>query len=94
MGLWGDFMFMMESFPQPLRVLLDTNVYGLLATVEPGLVLRIHESNQVRVYGCAVVRKELRETPSHVKIQGAKLRVKMLVYMMNWWEGMICQWAI
>lgn len=61
-----------------LRVLLDTNIYGLLASSEADLVSEIVASQKIVVYGCSVVRKELRETPSSKMVGSKKLRMQML----------------
>ncbi len=57
------------------RVLLDTNIYGLVFTAAenvslPDLLLGKH----FVVCGSAVIRQELRDIPKNVKVKGTKLR--------------------
>lgn len=63
---------------QPVRVLIDTNVYDFLATVNPEFVLKIIASKHIKVYGCRVIRNELRNTPVYKMTGSKKLRVQML----------------
>ena len=79
MGLWGDFMLMTESFPQPLRVLLDTNVYGLLATVEPGLVCtqdtKTMASEHAQKAYFAINKKNGLRTPEFILLEDFKKKI-------------------
>ncbi len=53
-----------------LRVIFDTNVYGLLA-LEPKIAIikeKIVKDPNFIVYGFQPIRKELRETPKHEKL--------------------------
>lgn len=63
---------------QPLRVMLDTNVYEFLATVEAELIPKIIVSEKVKVYGCRLVRRQLRDTPKNKMAGTIKLRINML----------------
>ncbi len=65
----------------PLRVLLDTNVYGVLAeSASPELLEKIGSSEKITVYGFSVVRKELREMPKTMKLAGKSFRGVLLNY--------------
>ena len=65
----------------PLRVLLDTNVYGVLAeSASPELLEKIGSSERIIVYGFSVVRKELRETPKNLRLTGKSFRGALLNY--------------
>lgn len=84
-GVGIDFRFVFLLFsrlillvPQPLRLMLDTNIYGHLVSEERDLVPKINESEKVVVYGCKVVRDELRDTPKEEKIENRKLRIELL----------------
>lgn len=64
---------------QKLRVLFDTNIYGLI--VEKGLkelVDRIVEEKPAIIYGSRLIRNELRETPKELSVGGRNLRITML----------------
>jgi hypothetical protein len=63
------------------RLLLDTNVYGLLAADNE--LFRVREAyNQKKrdypIYGCSLIRNELRATPKGRLHLGRNLRVAML----------------
>lgn len=62
----------------PLRVLLDTNIYDLLVSSEKNLVEKIISSEKVVVYGCKVIRNELRDTPTGELVNGKRLRNELL----------------
>ena len=62
------------------RVLLDTNIYGLLI-VDPmrkSLKEKLIESNEYVVYGLSIIRKELRDTPRDILGPDGKLRIFLL----------------
>ncbi len=62
-----------------LKVLLDTNIYGVLVEKgKLGLVEQILKTGKVAVYGCKLIRDELRETPAWKSAAGKKLRNTML----------------
>lgn len=61
----------------PFRVMIDSSVYELLV-LEETLIPKIVSSRNLVVYGCRVVRKELRETPPHKKVGSKKLKILML----------------
>lgn len=51
------------------RLLLDTNIYGLMTERKEGVVFQgLVEKAQAIVYGCSVVRKELRDVPKKRKM--------------------------
>ncbi len=65
----------------PIRILLDTNSYGLLAEeASPELFSKIESSGNVVIYGLSIVRQELRDTPKGATRNGAKLRNLLLNY--------------
>ncbi len=60
------------------RVLLDTNVYGLIVEKEdPEKVREIIRNSSIIIYGIAIIRKELRATPKGI-IDGINLRMDLL----------------
>ena len=62
-----------------LRVIFDTNIYGLLAT-EPGcegITKRIQSDEGFIVYGYAPIRREIRDIPKKTKMS-RKVRVQLL----------------
>ena len=62
------------------RVILDTNIYGLLATDEDRLKIidKLKNTNKLIVYGFKIVRNELRDIPASLKIQNKSLRIDLL----------------
>lgn len=62
------------------RIILDTNVYGLLAAENERLSLieKIKARSKMIVYGFRVIRNELRGTPKSTKIQNKSLRIDLL----------------
>ncbi len=63
------------------RLLLDTNIYGLLAADPELLSLKSayqKKKQEFLIYGFALVRKELRETPKSKSVLGKNLRIAML----------------
>ena len=78
MALFGDVM------KQPLRILFDTNVYGILAEeASPALLGKMETSENVIIYGFSLVRKELRDTPKNLVQKGRKFRNILLNYYDN-----------
>lgn len=55
-----------------LKVLLDTNIYGLIIEQDLDLVESIPNCRDIVVYGNNTIRKELRETPKTKKVQATK----------------------
>ncbi len=62
------------------RVILDTNIYGMIVIDEDREKVRetIQMSNSVIVYGISLIRKELRDTPKNIRAGGIKLRNDLL----------------
>ena len=61
------------------RVLLDTNVYGLL--IERGDARNLEiltEKGFLDVYGSEIIRKELRSVPKNIKNEGRNFRIILL----------------
>ena len=67
----GDFM--------AFRVLIDTNVYEKLYEYDLARVYALIESGKIIVYGCKVVRDELREIPPSVRVDGKSYRNQLLL---------------
>lgn len=63
------------------RLLLDTNIYGLMAA-DPLLTklkeLHTNKKNDIIIYGFPLIRRELRATPKTKLYQGRNLRVTLL----------------
>ena len=63
---------------EPLRALLDTNTYEILYKKQFANLVKLIESNLVIIYGCKIVRDELREIPKSVKVDGKSYRSVLL----------------
>ena len=64
--------------PAPKKVMLDTNVYDKISLLDEDLIPRIVASGSVIVYGCRVIRQELRAVPRQEKAGSRKLRLVLL----------------
>ncbi len=61
------------------RVLLDTNIYGLIAlSDESDKITENIAKGEIIVVGFDLIRKELRSTPKNLKIGDKKLRIELL----------------
>ena len=63
------------------RVLLDTNIYGLIVvdTERDDIHDSIHKNkDSLLIYGFSIIRKELRDVPKRIKQKGRKLRIDLL----------------
>ena len=62
------------------RLLVDTNIYGLIAKDEDRLEIvgKIKISGKIIIYGFKIIRNELRDTPKLIKIQERSLRIDLL----------------
>ncbi len=60
--------------PRQLRVMLDTNVYEFLKLQYLDPLSKLINEKKITVYGCRVVRKELRDIPRAAKLNGKSLR--------------------
>ncbi|MBI4045167.1 MAG: type II toxin-antitoxin system VapC family toxin [Candidatus Diapherotrites archaeon] len=60
------------------RVLIDTNVYEKLYEYDLDRIYGLIESGRIIVYGCKVVRDELREIPPSVRVNGKSYRNQLL----------------
>ncbi len=62
------------------RVLLDTNIYGLMVIDKDRDRLRdsIEQVKTVVIYGLPLIRKELRDTPKNIKVREVNLRNYLL----------------
>jgi hypothetical protein len=61
-----------------LRAILDTNVYEILYLKELSNVLALVKKKQLIVYGCKVIRDELRDIPKSLKVDGKSYRNRLL----------------
>ncbi|HZX20447.1 MAG TPA: hypothetical protein VFF13_05525 [archaeon] len=61
-----------------LRAMLDTNVYALLYKSGLEKISEMVESGKLVVYGCGVIRKELRAIPPAIKEDGKSYRNSLL----------------
>ena len=74
-------MLLLFVMQQPLRVVFDTNIYGLIAEeATPELFSKIEASENIIIYGLNIVRKELRDTPKTVLKNGRNFRNLLLTY--------------
>jgi len=55
---------------EPLRAMLDTNTYEVLYRKDLSQLLELVESNCLIVYGCKIIRDELREIPKTLTVEG------------------------
>ena len=62
------------------RVILDTNIYGLIVVDKDRNKVRhsVEEKKTVVVYGLPLIRKELRDTPRNIRVGGTNLRNDLL----------------
>ena len=62
------------------RVIMDTNVYGLIVVdLDRNKVKEaLKKGLRVIVYGMPLIRKELRDTPKNIRAEGANLRNYLL----------------
>lgn len=62
------------------RVIFDTNIYGLIVEDKNRTKIRykIEKERAVIVYGLPLIRKELRDTPRNIRVEGANLRNYLL----------------
>lgn len=67
-----------DSMKEQLRAMLDTNTYEILYKKDLQQILNLIESNCLIVYGCKVIRNELRNIPKTLSIEGKSYRQIML----------------
>ncbi|NCN39542.1 MAG: hypothetical protein GW914_04140, partial [Candidatus Aenigmarchaeota archaeon] len=62
------------------RVILDTNIYGLILKVkeEEKIINQLSSKKDILIYGFDIIRKELRDVPKKIKIDNKNLRVVIL----------------
>ena len=62
------------------RVIFDTNIYGIIVidTQRDKVRNKIEKEKAAVVYGFQLIRKELRETPRSIRVQGENLRNYLL----------------
>ena len=63
-----------------VRVLFDSNIYGLLVLDDDGLniIRKILEKEGFIIHDFSLIRKELRDTPQNKKLKSYSLRIKLL----------------
>ncbi len=62
-----------------LRAMFDTNIYELLLDeANANKVRNLVHANSLIVYGCKLIRDELRDTPTYKRIGGENLRIVLL----------------
>lgn len=67
-----------NNMKTPTRAMLDTNTYEILYKKEFSKILRSIESGELIVYGCGIIRNELREIPKNVIVDGKNYRGLLL----------------
>ncbi len=62
------------------RVILDTNIYGLIVNDPNKEIVKdgIEKKKSAVVYGFSLIRKELRDTPRKIRVEGENLRNYLL----------------
>ena len=73
-----SFLFMIFRMSTQSKVMLDTNVYDKIALKDEQLIPEIISSQKITVYGCRVIREELRAIPKGEKVGSRNLRVMLL----------------
>src|SRR3989344_7570346 len=63
---------------QQIRAMIDTNVYEFLYKEHLDDLKNLIDSNKFIIYGCRVVRAELREIPQEIKYEGRNFRNALL----------------
>ncbi len=61
-----------------LRLVFDTNIYGLIIDENEELLLKAQTTSKVIIYGFDVIRKELRNTPTNLKQENKNYRGLLL----------------
>ena len=61
-----------------MRAMFDTNTYALLYEYDLPRILKLVESGQLVVYGCQVIRNELRDIPKDVVVERKNYRIQLL----------------
>jgi HD-GYP domain-containing protein (c-di-GMP phosphodiesterase class II) len=70
--------FSKDCMKQQTRAMFDTNTYEFLYEKEPLSIIKLIKSGFLIVYGCKVIRDELREIPPTVKVDGKNYRNMLL----------------
>ena len=78
MPAFYSFLFTISGMPLPSKVMLDTNVYDKITLKDEQLIPEIISSQKITVYGCRVIREELRGIPKGEKVGSKNLRVMLL----------------
>jgi hypothetical protein len=63
------------------RTIFDTNIYGLIVVDKERNKFRdlLVKDKKIAVYGINIIRKELRDTPKHIIVDGINLRLDLLM---------------
>ena len=71
------------------RILLDISIYGRLI-YEPEVLEKIGEKykEEFIIYGCSIIRKELKDTPKHIMHGKRKTQIELL----NVYDSFIIKW--
>ncbi len=70
------------------RILFDTNIYGLIAERKEGEEIKelVKNSNAI-IYGCFVIRKELRDVPkNHITLTESGIR-NLRIFLLNLYDS-------
>ncbi|MBI5553743.1 MAG: hypothetical protein HY917_03300 [Candidatus Diapherotrites archaeon] len=62
----------------PLRLILDTNIYGLIVEKDTELLVKAQTTSKVTICGFEVIRTELRDTPKQLRHKNRNLRNVLL----------------
>jgi len=73
-----SFLTFFVAMTFPLRAILDTNTYEALYRKDLWRVTSLIESHKLIVYGCKVIRNELRDIPKSLKVDGRNYRNLLL----------------
>ena len=61
------------------RVILDTNIYGVITIDIDRAIIRDKIGKTAIIYGMPLIRKELRDAPKKVRFEGINLRNRLLI---------------
>lgn len=63
-----------------IRIILDTNIYGFIVKRQEIDLIRktFEQKRSVKIYGFEIIRKELREVPRKIRVEGKNLRIILL----------------
>ena len=76
--IFNCFPWLLVCMPRQLRAMIDTNVYALLYKSGIEKISKMIEAGNLVVFGCRIIRKELRAIPPHIKEDGKSYRNSLL----------------